>query len=143
MQPMEPVQLHHSWPIVERGLRFPLGLLDVAYGRALSGDGAFRCDLRDDRLTWAEPTFALFGLPVGAAPRRDVVLPMYRTESRSALDRLRAHAIRHRRGFTIDTQLDAPGRPPRWIRVIAMPEVEGGRTVRLVGVHRDVSDEYR
>jgi hypothetical protein len=143
MLPTEPLQLHHSWPIIERGVRLAHGVLDIGRGAATIGDGPFSCDLIDGKLSWSAATFALFGLPAGTVPTRDRVLPMYRTDSRSALERLRAHAIRHRRGFTIDTEVDAPGQPLRWIRIVAVPEVEGGRAVRLRGLHQDVTHEYR
>ncbi len=143
MLPTEPLQLHHSWPIVERGVRLSHGVLDVGYHPGLLDDGPFCCDLAANTLAWSDSTFALFGLPTGSTPVRDVVLPMYRPDSRSALERLRAHAIRHRRGFTIDTEVDAPGQPLRWIRIVAVPEVERGRAVRLRGVHQDVTHEYR
>lgn len=143
MLPTEPLQLHHSWPIIERGVRLPQGVLEAGYSHGLTDDGPFSCDLGANTLSWSASTFALFGLPAGITPVRDVVLPMYRTESRSALERLRTHAIRHRRGFTIDTEVDAPGQPPRWIRIVAVPEIEGGRSVRLSGLHQDVTHEYR
>lgn len=143
MLPTEPLQLYHSWPLFERGARFSHGMLDVGYSPALDKDGPFSCDLIADTLSWSDSTYALFGLPPGTTPVRDVVLPMYRPESRVALERLRAHAIRHRRGFTIDTEVDAPGQPPRWVRIVALPEVENGRSVRLRGVHQDVTHEYR
>lgn len=143
MLPTEPLQLYHSWPLFERGARFPHGMLDVGYSPELMDDGPFSCDLVTNTLSWSDSTYALFGLPAGMRPVRDVVLPMYRPESRSALERLRTHAIRHRRGFTIDTEVDAPGQSLRWVRIVALPEVENGRSVRLHGVHQDVTHEYR
>ncbi|MDJ0276697.1 hypothetical protein QLH51_07810 [Sphingomonas sp. 2R-10] len=143
MLPTEPLQLYHSWPLFERGVRLPQGVLRNGYTPDLPDDGQFSCDLRSNTLTWHDSTFALFGLPIGSTPRRDVTLPMYAPESRSALQRLRAHAIRHCRGFTIDTEIDAPGQPKRWLRVTAMAEVQDGRSVRLHGLHQDVTHEYR
>lgn len=143
MLPTEPLQLHHSWPLFERGVRLPHGILGNGYTPGLADDGPFSCDLEANTLAWSDSTYALFGLPSGMTPCRDVTLPMYELESRSALQRLRAHAIRHRRGFTIDAQIDAPGQPRRWLRITAMPEVRSGRSVRLFGLHQDVTHEYR
>lgn len=143
MLPTEPLQLHHSWPIVESGVRLAHGVLDIGCRAAAIEDGPFSCDLTANTLSWADSTYLLFGLPAGITPVRDVVLPMYCVDSRSALERLRAHAIRHRRGFTIDTEVDAPGQPLRWIRIVAVPEVESGRAIRLRGLHQDVTHEYR
>lgn len=143
MLPTEPLPLHHSWPIFERGLRLSEGMLDIGYSPGLAGDGPFSCDLTTNRLTWFDATFLLFGLPIGIPPKRECVLPMYRPESRAAVERLRSHAIRHHRGFTIDAAVDAPGQPFRWLRIVAVPDIENGRAVRLRGVHQDVTHEYR
>ena len=124
-------------------MRFSHGILDIGYGPGVAGDGPFSCDLVANTLSWSDSTYALFGLPAGTTPVREVVLPMYRPESRAALERLRTHAIRHRRGFTIDTEVAAPGQPLRWVRIVALPEFENGRSVRLRGVHQDVTHEYR
>lgn len=139
----DPLQLYHSWPIYERGLRLPHGLTDAGYSAGSIADGPFSCDLVTNCLCWAEATFALFGLPADIVPTRDIVLPLYRAESRSALEQLRTHAIRHCRGFTIDVQIDPPGHMFRWLRIVAVAEAEGGRAVRLRGVHQDVTHEYR
>ncbi len=146
MLPTEPLPLHHSWPLFEAGLRLEQGLVhDPAAGPAcwLPSSPMFQCDLPSGRLDWASPVFALFGMPPGQEPDRAATLAIYDEPSRSAVERLRAHAIRHRRGFTIDARLCPPGQAPRWIRIVAQPRLSDGRPVVLEGWKRDVSDEYR
>jgi hypothetical protein len=55
--------------------------------------------------------------------------------------RLRSYAIRHRRGFTIDAQIQA-ARGLRWMRIVGVPLCRGKRVVALHGLKMDVSAEY-
>lgn len=153
---MQPLELTHSWPLFERGLRFDLGRLhdgarmDLTAAlpidapvAARSAIGLWECDLQDDRLTWSEQVYDLFGLDNGASISRAETVALYREESRAAMERLRAHAIRHRRGFTLDAEIATVGGERRWMRLIAAPICEGGRVVRLHGFKQDVSRDYR
>jgi PAS domain-containing protein len=145
MQPTEPLPLHHSWPLFEAGLRLVQGLVHDGSGpaRQLPLAPTFHCDLSTDLLTWAPPVFALFGVAAGAEPSREVTLGMYDDHSRSAVERLRAHAIRHRRGFTIDAEIRPLDQARRWIRITAMPAIENGRVTAIEGWKHDVTAEYR
>jgi PAS domain-containing protein len=152
--------LTHSWPLFERDRQFELGaIVDGACDRlvaALSSDvhpspaepiagiGRWECDLTDgNALSWSPPIYALFGLPQTARPLRDDVLPLYTEESRVLMEQLRAYAIRHRRGFTLDAELRPADGGQRWMRLVAAPVVKDGRVVRLHGLKRDVSARPR
>jgi len=50
------------------------------------------------------------------------------------MERLRAHAIKHRRGFTLDVEINAVTDGRRWMRLIGAPVCEGDRAVRLHGL---------
>jgi len=51
------------------------------------------------------------------------------------MERLRAYAIKHRRGFTLDAQIrPAVGGKYRWMRLIAAPVCSGERVARLHGL---------
>jgi hypothetical protein len=51
------------------------------------------------------------------------------------MERLRAYAIKHRRGFTLDAQVRAAAAGEhRWIRLVAAPVCKGRRVVRLRGI---------
>lgn len=149
MRATEPLALHHSWPLLERKRRFELGtILDWAVqmpidpsgfgdcGRMLAdrGIGLWECDLDDGALTWTEGVYDLFGLPRGAAVRRDEAVSFYADESGAAMERLRAYALRHRRGFTLDAEIRPAGAASRWMRLIAAPVCRNGRAVRLQGL---------
>jgi PAS domain-containing protein len=131
--------------LFEQGRRFELGfILNTAAIDAISPAaigaadpqhaGVWECDLSDDSLIWSGGVYDIFGLPRGVKVSRDEAVALYCEESRSAMERLRAHAIRHRRGFTIDVQITPASGENRWMRLIAAPVCEGDQPVRLHGL---------
>jgi PAS domain S-box-containing protein len=154
LEPVELLPLTHSWPLFERGQRFDLGLVHecggiVATDRKLDarslatlGIGTWECDLSDDGLTWSAGVYDLFGLPRDATISRAEVVALYAERSRVAMERLRAYAIRHRRGFTLDAEIIPAQGHRRWMRLIAAPVWEDGRPVRLQGWKRDITAHH-
>ncbi|MGJ3626029.1 hypothetical protein AB5I41_01875 [Sphingomonas sp. MMS24-JH45] len=99
--------------------------------------------LADASLIWEPGVFALFGLPALVAPTRAAALAVYDEGSRVAMERLRAHAIRHRRGFTLDALLrPADGAAPRWMRLVTAPVMFEGRVIAIEGLKQDVTHLY-
>lgn len=96
--------------------------------------GLWECDLADNSLIWSGGTYDIFGIPRGAQIRRDDAVALYVEHSRAAMERLRLHAIKHARGFTIDTQIRAANGQERCMRLIAAPICDGHRVIRLQGV---------
>jgi len=151
-----PLPLLHSWPLFGDTGRLDLGQLfgtqalcgsDFAAldDRMLAahGVGRWSCDLADNSLTWTDPVFDIFGLPRGVNIVRDDVVSLYREESRATMSHLRAYAIRHRRGFTIDAEIRTVAGDRRWMRLLAAAVCEGDRVVRLQGLKQDVSNHFR
>jgi PAS domain-containing protein len=147
--------LTHSWPLFEQHQRFDLGcLLDepndvLAVPERDSGPleahgiGLWECNLQDNALSWTPGVFDLFGLPRDVAIERDEITVLYAEPSRAAMESLRAHAIKHRRGFTLDAEILPVNAPPRWMRLIAAPICAGRQVVRIHGIKQDVSALYR
>lgn len=131
----EPFPLHHSWPLFEEAER-----LGPVSGGPLSG--RWCCDLRDERLSWDEAVHDLFGLPRDIAVPRALAVSCYLPESRRAMEALRAHAIRYRRGFTVDVEIRRPDGDQRWMRLSAAPVLTGGKVVQLRGIKQDVTRLY-
>ena len=88
----------------------------------------------DERLTWSGGVYDIFGLPRGARVKRDEIVALYCEDWRAAMERLRAHAIKHRRGFTLDAEIRPVSGERRWMRLIAAPTCEGGVVRRLHGL---------
>ena len=145
MKRTEPLALHHSWPIFEQARHFDLGsvlscavtdIVEPAWIGALGlhHAGLWECDLSDNSLIWSGGVYDIFGLPRGVQVSRDEAVALYCEESRAAMERLRAHAIKHRRGFTLDVEISPATGGRRWMRLIGAPVCEGGRAVRLHGL---------
>jgi PAS domain-containing protein len=140
-----PLELSHSWPLFEQARHFELGcVLNSAAvdsapparvgALALQHAGCWECDLADDSLIWSGGVYDIFGLPRGVNVSRDQAISFYCEESRAAMERLRAHAIKHRRGFTIDVEIRPAVGGRRWMRLIAAPACVGDNPVRLHGL---------
>ena len=145
MKRTEPLALHHSWPIFEQARHFDLGsvlssaVTDIVEparigALGLHHAGLWECDLSDNSLIWSGGVYDIFGLPRGVQVSRDEAVALYCEESRAAMERLRAHAIKHRRGFTLDVEISPATGGRRWMRLIGAPVCEGGRAVRLHGL---------
>lgn len=96
--------------------------------------GAWSCDLSDNRLSWSSEVYRIFGFPDGARLSRDEVVGRYREGSRAAMESLRAYAIRHRRGFTLDVEIQPARGAPKWMRLIAAPVCVDDQVVKLEGL---------
>lgn len=141
-----PLQLHQSWPLFEQSRHFELGLVlsslvidaitpNTTGELGLHHAGCWDCDLSNQSLSWSGGVYDLFGMPRQVDVERDYVLPVYTERSRAAMERLRAYAIRHKRGFTLDIELSPPvERRSRWARLIAAPVCQDGKVVRLHGL---------
>jgi PAS domain-containing protein len=141
----EPLALHHGWPIFEQARHYDLGsvlscavtdIVEPAQVGALGLHhvGLWECDLSDNSLTRSGGVFDIFGLPRDARISREEAVAMYCEKSRAAMQRLRAHAIMHRRGFTLDVEINAATCGRRWMRLIGAPVCDGGRVIRLHGL---------
>jgi PAS domain-containing protein len=144
-----PLPVHHSWALYERERHFELGqihgydTLDWVADAAGMADqqalwrprlGQWECDLSDNSLSWSDEVYDIFGIPRGAAVTRDDAVALYGEESRAAMEKLRAYAIKHRRGFTIDVEIKPALAARRWMRLIAAPVCDGGHIVKLQGL---------
>lgn len=137
--------MYYSWPLWEAPRKFDLGsILNSAITDALEpreiGElgahhaGLWECDLADNSLVWSGGVYDIFGLPRGIQVTRDECVALYCEDSRAAMERLRAHSIKHRRGFTIDVQIRVFGSLDRWMRLIATPLCDGSRVTKLQGL---------
>lgn len=141
MRPVEPLPLHHSWPLSAIDDRLPGLPADGAAmpdGDALAaqGIGLWHCDLLTERLTWTAGVYDIFGLMRDDVVTRPHAVSLYAPDSRLAMERLRAHAIRHRRGFTIDVDIDPAGASRRAMRLTAVPVLGPGGVIALRGMKR-------
>lgn len=137
--------LLESWPLSEQSRHFDLGLVLNSAVTDIIGppevgalgihhSGCWECNLADNSLTWSGGIYDIFGLPRGLPVSRDEAVSFYSEESRAALEKLRSYAIREGRGFTLDVQIRPAVGGTRWVRIIAAPICQDGKTVRLHGL---------
>lgn len=99
--------------------------------------GYWHCDIADeDRLTWSEKVYELFGLPPGVPVDREWAVAHYAESSKASLERVRKYALNRKFGFILDAEIIPEGEDNRWIRVLAIPIAENGRIVALHGLKR-------
>lgn len=145
MGAFEALPLTNSWPLSEQQRQFDLGCIlnsvitdgiaPAAVGEiAFHHAGCWECDLSDNSLIWSGGVYDIFGLPRGARLTREEAVSFYSEDSRAKMERLRAHAIRHRRGFTLDAEIRPAVGGRRWMRLICAPVCAGDRPVRLQGL---------
>jgi PAS domain-containing protein len=134
-----------SWPLSEQSRHFDLGLVLNSAVTDIIGppevgalgihhSGCWECNLADNSLTWSGGIYDIFGLPRGSPVSRDEAVSIYSKESRASLEKLRSYAIREARGFTLDVQIRPAVGGTRWVRIIAAPICQDGKTVRLHGL---------
>ncbi len=111
---------------------------DLTRARQQRSDwGYWTCDIADqNRLTWSDKVYDLFGLPIGIPVERDWAVGRYSAHSRSTLQRVRDYALRHAFGFILDAEIVPEDAQRRWIRVLAIPVSENGEITRLHGLKR-------
>lgn len=143
-----PLPVHHSWPLYERDRFFELGqlhgvdtldpvpdLVDIDVPVRPARLGYWECDLtHNNRLSWSDDVYDIFGIPRGVAVTRDETVALYGEGSRAAMEKLRAYAIRHRRGFTLDVEIKPAQAPRHWMRLIAAPVCVHDSVVKLQGL---------
>ena len=100
-------------------------------------NGYWHCDIADDdKLTWSEKVYELFGLAAGTPVERDWAVARYSDASKSTLERVRTYGLNRKFGFILDAQITPQGADERWIRVLAVPIMTEGRVVGLHGLKR-------
>ena len=143
-----PLPVHHSWPLYERERFFELGqmhgvdtldpvpdMVDIVAPVRPARLGQWECDLADNnRLSWSDEVYDIFGFPRGVSVTRDESAAVYCEGSRAVMEKLRAYAIKHRRGFTLDVEIQPAQARRRWMRLIAAPVCADDRVVKLQGL---------
>ena len=102
---------------------------------ALGVPGLWEYHFVSGRLTWSGGVYDIFGVERGSEISREQVLTHYSEESRAKLEQLRVYALPHKRGFTLDAEIQTAGtRERRQIRIIAAPVCAGNSVVKLHGL---------
>lgn len=139
MRPTEPLPLHHSWPLHDLRDHLAPVVLDDRIARddealAERGLGLWHCHLEDNSLNWTDGVYDIFGIERDQLVARPLAVSLYAPDSREAMERLRAYAIRHKRGFTLDVDIRPLHGGECSMRLITAPILQGNQVVALHGV---------
>jgi len=139
MRPTEPLPLYHSWPLYDLHVHLAPVMIDHRVARsedalAERGIGLWHCDLETEKLDWTNGVHDLFGLERNMAVPRPLAVSLYAPDCREAMERLRAYAIRYRRGFTLDADIRPLEGQARTIRLVAAPILRDDQVVALHGI---------
>ena len=97
--------------------------------------GWWECDIQDDnKLTWSDEVYDLFGIARATPVEREQAVLRYREHSRGVLERVRRYAIDRSEPFVLDAEIDTQSEASSWIRIVAVPVVEGDRVTALRGL---------
>lgn len=103
--------------------------------------GIWVCTLPDEKLTWTDGVFELFGLDPQSPLRRQDIVELYTQASREELGAARSAAIRDGDGFSLDAEIITAKGVKRWIRITALVERMDGVPTRLFGMKQDITVE--
>ncbi|MEJ7934255.1 diguanylate cyclase [Sphingobium sp. AN558] len=139
MRPIEPLPLHHSWSLASLHEHLSPVVLDPSLAGndvalAERGLGLWHCDLADDRVSWTAGVYDIFGFERDSPVPRALSVSRYASDSREQMERLRAYAIRHRRGFTLDIDIHPADGGQCAVRLICAPILHGDRVIGLHGI---------
>jgi diguanylate cyclase (GGDEF)-like protein len=110
-------------------------------GSPIVAAGAWECDLQTQELIWTDGVYDLFELPRGMPLRRAATVEMYYEDCRRQMERLRAAALQHGRGFVLEARIHTDRGASRWMRLTAGVVWAEGRAVRLLGAKQDITHE--
>lgn len=109
--------------------------------QALSNVGGWELTLPENRLSWTETTYDLYGLPTDYEPDLDSAISFFGEEAqatlRTALDRCRTEG----RPYDLELPLFTADGMRRWVRVQGVPHDADGTVHRITGTIQDLTDE--
>jgi len=108
---------------------------------AVAGVGGWSLDLDSGRLEWTQETRRLHGVPDDFVPDVEQAIGFYAPEAREVIRAAVEAGIRDQRPWDLELPMLRHDGTGFWARAVGVPEVEGGRVVRLVGAFQDVTAE--
>jgi PAS domain S-box-containing protein len=110
-----------------------------------AGVACWSWDIGSRKVTWSVNLEGILGVPRGSlAGTTSVFESDVHPEDRPAVFAAMQEVVKTLTPRRIMYRLQPrPGEPQRWIEVLATPEIENGRPVRLVGLCRDVTDRAK
>ena len=107
-----------------------------------TGTAAWWWEVGENRIRWSEGVAALHGLPEDGAPvEYEQLTALLHPDDRAALDDAVRRSVEDGVGYELVFRIIRPDGAVRWLETEAHAERDdAGRTVRLMGIVRDVTD---
>jgi PAS domain S-box-containing protein len=118
-------------------LRQKLAFLDRVGSAALIG--AWRYNIETDGIEWSEEMVRLLDMAPDAKPSARELLRWFTPETRGPLRRALRGAIERVESCDLEAEVCTPSGRRFWARVVAVPECEDGKPIRLDGVVQDIT----
>jgi PAS domain S-box-containing protein len=109
---------------------------------AVASVGGWRHDLRSGTIEWSTEMFRLLDLPVDHQSSQQDPLRWFSPASGQVIDEARRNAIDHGTPFDLEAEVITASCRRFWGRVVAAPEIEDGKTVRLTGALQDITRSH-
>ncbi len=101
--------------------------------------GGWAFDVESGRLDWSTQVYRIYGLEPGEPPPMEVALGPYKAEALATIQANMAAALEEGVGYDLEVPFESYDGRRLWVRALAQPETENGRTVRLTGAFQDVT----
>ena len=136
-----------NWDITEqRRAEHQVGRLTslLKAAQAMAQVGGWEIDLETETLHWTEETFRIHDLdPAGATPTLEEAIGFYVPEAVPVIRAAVQEAIRAGTPFELELELVTARQRRIWVHTVGRAIRERGRTVRVEGVFRDITEARR
>jgi diguanylate cyclase (GGDEF)-like protein len=103
--------------------------------------GIWQCELPEERLSWTNGVYDIFELPHQVPITREMIVALYKPDSRRAMEAARAHALEHGADFSLDVEIITARGNERWMRLTGAVESQNGVPRRIFGVKQDITEQ--
>lgn len=107
----------------------------------IAGLGSWEADIHTDEVTWSPNVHRILGLPETYEPSYERFLDAVHPDDRRRVARVHADALSGRTAHSYEHRIVRPDGTVRHVHEEAVPEIEDGEVVRLLGTMQDITDQ--
>lgn len=106
--------------------------------------GFYDWNIRAKHLHWSKVTKEIHAVPEDFKPDYRQAIKFYKSgKSQQKITELIDRALHYGESFDIELQIVDLEEKEKWVRVVGVPEVQNGRTIRLYGLFQDIDLQIR
>ena len=115
----------------------------LSEAQRLSHTGSFGWDVLSGEIYWSDETFRIFELEPKTKITTDLILERTHPDDRQAVRQFVERASSERAEFALEHRLLMPDGSIKYLRVVARPSTDEGRSSEFVGAVTDITDQKR